>query len=109
MTDQQIYHALRKQFRAIDENIDALRDRCKTAAQKQQLADDWAQAQKNYIAAGNRLFDGAEEDVKHVYEKLGDAQREIDESMAEIKKIDQVLDKIARAVRLGKRLVKLGS
>ena len=109
MTDQQIYHALRKQFRAIDENIDALRDRCTTDAQRQQLADDWAQAQKNYIEAGNRLFDGAEEDVKRLYEKLGEAQGEIDESMAEIRKIDQVLDKIARAVRIGKRLVKLGA
>ena len=108
MTDLQIYRALRDQFRSIDGNLDELAKRCETFAQSQQLSDEWAQAQRNYIEARNRVFDANGAKVKALYAELGAAQKEIDKSLADLKKIATLLDKIGDAVRIGTSLVALG-
>jgi hypothetical protein len=108
MTDVQIYRALRKQFRSIDENVDALAKRCETFAQSKQLVDEWLQAQKNYLEARNKIFDKNAKKVKELYEALGEAQTDIDAALASLKRIASVLDKIGDAVRIGTSLVSLG-
>lgn len=108
MTDVQIYRALRKQFRSIDDHVDALAKRCETFAQSKQLVDEWLQAQKNYVAARNRIFDKNAKRVKELYEALGDAQTEIDAALASLKRVAAVLDTIGDAVRIGTSLVSLG-
>ena len=108
MTDLQIYRALRQQFRAIDENVDSLAKRCETFAQSKQLVEEWMQAQRNYIAARNRIFDKESKRVKELYEELGEAQKDIDAALASLKRIATVLDKIGDAVRIGTSLVSLG-
>ena len=109
MTDLEIYRAVRKLFRTIDENLDELALNCRTFAQSRQLGDDWAQAQKNYIDARNRVFDSNEEKVKELYEQLGAAQDEVEASLKQLKRIDQVLDRIGDAVRLATSLVAMGA
>lgn len=108
MTEVQIYRALRKQFRSIDDHVDALAKRCETFAQSKQLVDEWLQAQKNYVAARNRIFDKNAKRVKELYEALGDAQTEIDAALASLKRVAAVLDTIGDAVRIGTSLVSLG-
>ena len=108
ISDLQIYRALRNQFRAIDDHLDELAKRCETFAQSQQLSDEWAQAQRNYIQARNRLFDGNAANVKALYDQLAAAQKEVDKSLGDLKKIATVLDRIGDAVRIGTSLVGLG-
>ena len=109
MNDLEIYRTLRRQFRTIDEHLDELALQCRTFAQARQLGDEWAQAQKNYIDARNRIFDSNEERVKELYEQLGAAQDEVEASLGDLKNIAKVLDRIGDAVRLGTSLVALGS
>lgn len=109
MTDLEIYRLLRKQFRAIDDNVDALARACTTFAQSKQLVDEWSQAQKNYIEARNRVFDSGSQKVQTLFDQLGEAQAEIETSLSNLKKIEKVLDKIGDAVRIGTSLVALGA
>ena len=109
MTDLEIYRALRNQFRTIDENLDELALNCRTFSQARQLGDEWAQAQKNYIDARNRIFDSSDTRVKELYEQLGAAQDDVEESLDDLKEIAKVLDRIGDAVRLGTSLVAMGS
>jgi DNA repair exonuclease SbcCD ATPase subunit len=108
MSDLQIYRALREQFRSIDGNADALAKKCETFAQAKQLSDEWAQAQRNYVEARNRIFDSNAAKVKELYEQLGEAQKKIDGSLKDLKKVGSILDKIGDAVRIGTSLVALG-
>ena len=107
-TDLQIYRALRKLFRTIDENVDDLALHCKTFEQARQLVEEWTQAQKNYIDARNRIFDSNDKKVKALYEELGTAQDAVEKSLRNLKKIERVLDQIGDAVRTGTTLLALG-
>ncbi len=109
MTDVEVYRALRKQFRTLDDRLEALTARCTTDEQRQKLSEDWALAQKNYIQAGNRLFDANAKEVQRLYTELGGAQQDLEEALEDFKRIDRILDRIAHAVRLGSRLVRLGT
>ena len=109
MTDLEIYRLVRRQFRTIDENLDALALACTTFAQARQLADEWAQAQKNYIEARNRVFESSSDKVKELYAELGVAQKDVEQSLKDLKQVERVLDKIGDAVRLGTSLVALGA
>lgn len=108
MTDLQIYRALRKQFRTIDDHADELARRCETFAEAKQLSDDWAQAQRNYLNARNRIFDTNAARVRELYAQLGVAQKEIDASLQKLKKVAGVLDRIRDAVRIATSLVGQG-
>ena len=108
VNDLEIYRAVRKQFQTIDAKLDALAAACRTFAQSQQLSDEYAQAQKNYVGARNRLFDTNAKRVSELYEELGAAQSAIEESLASLKQVDKVLDTIGDAVRIATSLVGLG-
>ena len=108
MTDLEIYRLMRRQFRAIDDHVDALAANCTNFAQAKQLADDWTQAQKNYVAARNLVFNANAPKVKALYEQLGKAQEGVEKSLANLRRVDKVLDAIGDAVRLATSLVALG-
>lgn len=106
MTDLEIYRLMRRQFRAIDDHVDELAANCKNFAQAKQLADDWTQAQKNYLEARNKVFNTSSAKVKALYERLGVAQDELEKDLGRLKRVDKILDKIGDAVRLATSLMK---
>ena len=108
MTDLEIYRLMRRQFRAIDENVDELARNCTNFAQAKQLSDEWTQAQKNYVEARNKVFNASSAKVKALYEQLGEAQDDLEKNLENLKRLDRILDKIGDAVRLATTLVALG-
>jgi hypothetical protein len=108
MTDLEIYRLMRRQFRAIDDHVDELALNCKNFAQAKQLADEWTQAQKNYLEARNRVFNANSAKVKSLYEQLGKAQDDLEKNLTNLKRVDKVLDRLGDAVRLATTLLALG-
>jgi uncharacterized protein (DUF885 family) len=108
VTELEIYRLMRRQFRAIDENVDELARNCTNFAQAKQLSDEWTQAQKNYVEARNKVFNTSSAKVKALYEQLGEAQEDVEKNLENLKRVDRVLDKIGDAVRLATTLVALG-
>ena len=109
MAESESLQALEKLYQCLDLNFNALFEACKTEEDRDRLRRDYVNARDNFWEARNRVFHENDPLIASLNAELKETQKSLEKSLADLKKISQILGIISQAVGLASRLITLGS
>jgi hypothetical protein len=93
--------ALQDTYEILSDQIDLLFVACQTQDQRDALKARYEQAQRNFFAARNKVFDENDAEVARLTASLGDANKKVRHLVQDMGNISKVIDGITVAVNIG--------
>jgi shikimate kinase len=109
MAESNSFKVLKDQYFLLDRNFNKLFLACQTDEQRNQLRTAYVNSRDNFWEARNRVFQENDPLVRKLITDLKAAQKEIEQSLQNLKDIVKILQVITAAVHLGSSLITLGS